>query len=66
MAFDARNAVMQLALYVAVYFVTPNASDIHIATSWARLPRQMQLPITVVCVMLLAQMLSVARLRSES
>jgi hypothetical protein len=56
--------VLQLALYVAVYFVTPNASDIHIATSWARLPRQMQLPITVVCVMLLAEMLSVQR--SES
>jgi uncharacterized membrane protein YhhN len=57
---------MQLALYVAVYFVTPNASDIHIATSWARLPRQMQLPITVVSVMLLAQILLAPKLRSES
>ena len=56
--------VLQLALYIAVYFVTPNASSLHIETSWARLPRQMQLPITVACVMLLTQML--ARERREN
>lgn len=46
---------LQIATYIATYFVTPNDVTWHIMTSWQRLTRQVQLPITVACVMLLAQ-----------
>ena len=49
---------LQIATYIATYFVTPNDVTWHIMTSWQRLTRQVQLPITVVCVMLLAQFVS--------
>jgi hypothetical protein len=46
---------VQLAFFVATYFVTPHDFTWHIMTSWQRLTRQVQIPITVVCVLLLAQ-----------
>jgi len=46
---------VQLAFFVATYFVTPHDFTWHIVTSWQRLTRQVQIPITVVCVLLLAQ-----------
>ncbi len=46
---------VQLAFFVATYFVTPHDTTWHIMTSWQRLTRQVQIPITVVCVLLLAQ-----------
>jgi K+-sensing histidine kinase KdpD len=46
---------VQLAFFVATYFVTPHDFSWHIMTSWQRLTRQVQIPITVVCVLLLAQ-----------
>lgn len=46
---------VQLAFYVATYFVTPHDVTWHIMTSWQRLTRQVQLPLTVVCVLLLAK-----------
>lgn len=55
--FIVTTTAVQLAIYVAVYFATPNETAMHIATSWDRLTRQVQLPITVVCVLLLAEML---------
>jgi hypothetical protein len=57
---------VQLMIYAIVYFVTPNESTVHIATSWDRLTRQMQLPITVVCVMLLGQVLASVAASSNS
>jgi hypothetical protein len=48
---------LQLVSYVATYFVTPHDLEWHIMTSWSRLTRQVQLPITVACVLLLAQLL---------
>jgi hypothetical protein len=46
---------LQIATYVATYFVTPNDVTWHIMTSWQRLTRQVQIPITVACIILLAQ-----------
>ena len=48
---------VQLVFYVATYFVTPHDLKWHVMTSWSRLTRQVQLPITVACVLLLAQLL---------
>jgi hypothetical protein len=48
---------VQLAFYVATYFVTPHDLRWHVMTSWSRLTRQVQLPITVACVLVLAQFL---------
>ena len=48
---------VQLVLYVATYFATPHDLQWHVMTSWSRLTRQVQLPITVTCVLLLAQLL---------
>ena len=46
---------LQIAVYIATYFVTPNDVTWHIMTSWQRLTRQIQIPITAACVILLAQ-----------
>jgi hypothetical protein len=48
---------VQLLFYVATYFVTPHDLKWHVMTSWSRLTQQVQLPITVACVLLLAQLL---------
>jgi hypothetical protein len=47
----------QLVFYVATYFATPHDLQWHVMTSWSRLTRQVQLPITVACVLLLAHVL---------
>jgi hypothetical protein len=46
---------LQIAVYVATYFITPHDVTWHIMTSWQRLSRHVQVPITVICVLLLAQ-----------
>jgi hypothetical protein len=48
-------SAVQIAIYVAAYFVTPIELTWHVATSWDRLTRQLQLPVTAISVMLLAQ-----------
>ena len=58
--------VVQVVVYTIVYFATPNEATVHIATSWDRLTRQMQLPITVVCVMSLGGMLASLAAPSKS
>jgi hypothetical protein len=45
---------VQLAFYIATYFVTPHDPRWHIATSWPRLTVQIALPITYAVMMMLA------------
>jgi hypothetical protein len=49
--------LIQLAIFVAAYFATPNEVQWHIVTSWPRLTRQIALPITFSVFLMLANSL---------